>query len=193
MAKNEKLDNTRERLIRTYSNIRRNYEIILYLSSSNNRELNRFVDKNELLSHWRYLTFKDLDIEIVKAISVRMARGKSNYDFDGLLIYILINSELSYVSKKKLYIKMLVLKEAIKTIKSTRDKFYAHIDPEYEIFLGNQSLSDLEKIVFLIQDVMCKVFGNKEMIAILSSIPSSKDYTLHKQFSNPLAPLSDQC
>jgi hypothetical protein len=151
---------------------------MLYLSTRTNSELNHLVNNDELLSHWRYLTFKDLHIEINKAITVVKPKGKLEYEFGGLVMDILNSSTLSDAKKYKLHKKMVLLKDAIKTIKNTRDKFYAHIDADYEKYLGNQNIRDIEKIVFLIQHIMCKVLGNKEMTEILIKIPSSNDYSI---------------
>ena len=174
------MNNTKQRLIRTYVNIRRNYEIILYLTKRKNRAISILVNSDELLSHWCYLTFKDLHIEIDKAISFRKPKNKKETDFvfSGLVMHIFNESNLNENKKAKLYNKILTLKDAIKTIRNTRDKFYAHIDADYESYLGNQSLRDIEKIVFLIQDIMCKIFGNKEVTEILNTIPSSNDYSI---------------
>ena len=174
------MNNTKERLIRTYTNIRRNYEIILYLSKRNNRAISLLVNSDELLSHWRYLTFKDLHIEIDKAISFRKPKNKKNSKpiFCGLEIDCFNNSNLSKKKREKLNNKRLTRKEEITTIRNTRDKFYAHIDADYKIYLGNQSIREIEKIVFLIQDIMCKIFGNKEVTEILQTIPSSNDYLI---------------
>lgn len=150
---------------------------MLYLTKRTNTELSRLVNNDELLSHWRYLTFKDLHIEIIKAITVVKPREKQEYEFGGLIMDTLNNSSLSETNKFKLHKKMVVLKDAIRAIKNTRDKFYAHLDSDYESYLGNQNIKDIEKIVFLIQDIMCKVFGNKEVIEILNTIPSSNDYS----------------
>ncbi len=180
------MDNTKERLIRTYINIRRNYEIILYLTKRNNKAIRLLVNSDELLSHWRYLTYKDLQIELDKALSFRKSK-KGNYVFSGLVIDIFNSSDLSNKKRERLKNKILIFKEAITEVRNTRDKFYAHIDTDFKSYLGNQSIGDIEKIIFLIQDIMCKVFGNKKVTEILETIPSSNDYLIRAVADVPKA------
>lgn len=161
-----------------FTNIRKDWEILMYLSHRNRREIKNYVDDNPLLFHWRYLTFKDIFIEIDKMISHRSKGKDKPKTLQGKIIDTISNSDLSEKNKLELRKRLSKRLETIKQITSVRDKYYAHLDKDFKGYLGGIRMNDLRKLIFVVQGILVRVYGKRDIEEILKEIPSSDDYDL---------------
>lgn len=167
---------TQELLEKCFENARRNLGILTYLFPKHNREFKKAVDGDPLLFHWRYLSLKDFYIETVKMAYYVIPRGKTKKEFRGLLADAIKESTWSKTEKTRQEIKILRLDPKIQSMKLTRDKYYAHLDTDHEWFLKNDvSLPDMQKIIFVIQGIMVKLYGRKFVEDIVKKIPVNYD------------------
>jgi len=126
-----------DRLLKNYYNSRRSWEAWCYLNNIDvqkpNLELRNYCDNNFLLQHVRFLLLKDIHIELYKIIK----KGKNTIDNIFTLLIendsVLANTHLKKIEDHNLL---------IKNITDTRDKFYAHLDKDYNDYLSNAHVND---------------------------------------------------
>lgn len=177
--------NNKELLLESFSNVRKDWEIIMYLSPNRNREIGEYVNGNDLLQHWRYLNFKSLFIELYKIVTISIDRNTKAKTFKGSIIDAIDDSDLNQRDKARQKRKLAKLQDTILEIKNLRDKYYAHLDGNYRNFLGaGVPMEKLRKLVFVIQGVISNLYGNGEMRNLLNEIPSRDDYNLIEQLLN---------
>ena len=71
------------------------------------------------------------------------------------------------------------MKLQIKNICDIRDKFYAHLDKDYNSFLkDNISINDVHNIFFEIESALIKLTSNEKIKSELHLIESRMDFNL---------------
>ena len=70
------------------------------------------------------------------------------------------------------------IESKLKSLTDTRDKFYAHLDKDYESFLGSFPIDDYYEIFELIEASIIALGKEKELHETLKTIPSRDDFEL---------------
>ncbi|MBL0331134.1 MAG: hypothetical protein IPP64_17380 [Bacteroidetes bacterium] len=176
-----------ERLLKNYSNTRRSWESWCYLVSSGDFDfytgrfdyetsVRKIADNNKLLYHLRYLAFKDCHIELYKIVK-NTTNNKDN-------IFILLN--LLKIQRPDLQkeiqecLKMFEdLSAEIKKMTTVRDKFYAHLDPDYKEHLDTKSgMEEYNKTLIAIETAIILLTSRETLQKVLDEIPSRNDFNL---------------
>ncbi|MES2836479.1 MAG: hypothetical protein V4667_03060 [Bacteroidota bacterium] len=167
---------TKESLFITYSNVRRNFEIRNYVSQCGSW-VNKKISEEPILFHWLSLLQKDLFIEINKI--VKITKNGELKGFIGKAI-----DEFNNPDKEKL--KQFFFENEnmlfIQKINNSRNKYYAHLDPDYQDYIKPYYQHDLELLLLEIEKTIIAIYGKKELIVYLSKIPSSKDYNFFEKY-----------
>jgi hypothetical protein len=165
---------TLDRLLKNYFNSRKSWEGWCYLNNihlkTSKPEIREYVDKNELLYYFRYLLMKDLHIELYKIIKDSSRSSKDN-------IFILLKNHNSQQSKKHLS-KLNEFSIEINSITDARDKFYAHLDPDYKDFISSFKLESYYNVFELIEEAIIILGKKNELKEILKEIPSRDEFEL---------------
>lgn len=168
-----------ERLISNYCNARKSWEGWCFLSSFDiqNQDVNfrDFVNKNDFLIHCRYILFKDINIELYKILK------ESNSSKDN--IFKLLRKQ-NQENSNELLKKISELKNEIDIVLNVRDKFYAHLDKDYNSFLLKFDLNNYYKIFELIEKGIIALGGEKKLKEFLNSIPSRNNFSINPDHSN---------
>ncbi len=124
------------RLLKNYSNARQSWEAWCFMINFNCKDRNQerlaYIDTNDLLFHLRYLALKDFHIEIYKVLK----EGK--YDSDSVFTLLRETASKDKTKQKDVELNLIELerhKTTIKELCDIRDKFYAHLDKDYEKYL----------------------------------------------------------
>jgi hypothetical protein len=169
-----------ERLLKNYSNARQSWEAWCFMINFNcdnpNKARLAYIDKNDLLFHLRYLALKDFHIEIYKVLK----QGK--YDTDSIF-KLLKQTAMSDKSKEnKVAYNISELEQNRTTIDELcdiRDKFYAHLDKDYEKYLiTGTKLADILKCFIAIEQSIITITSLEFLQSYLDNIPSRNDLTL---------------
>ena len=127
-----------DRLLKNYLNARKSWESWCFMSGLNNdlelksNLVSKKVDNNPLLFHLRYLAMKDYHIELYKVLK----NSSSNKDNIYILLEKRIKSNPKNLSDLEIVYKKLKDEElVVKDLCDIRDKFYAHLDNNFEKFL----------------------------------------------------------
>ena len=164
---------TTERLLKNYYNARKSWEGWCYLNNihlkKNNSSIREYVDQNELLYHCRYLLLKDLHIELYKIIK----NSKNTKDN----IFKLLNS-IDSKEVIQLIAELNDFKSELDSLTNTRDKFYAHLDEDYEDFLKSFEIENYYKTFEYIESGIMLLGKEKELKEILKTIPSRNEFEL---------------
>ncbi len=145
------MSNSIDRLLKNYINARKSWEMWCFMSGFNKnlkrefREVKLKVDNSPLLYNLRFLAMKDYHIELYKVLK----NSKNNGDNIFLLLQNRIKSNPK--NKAELEIALQELNEENSIITSTcdiRDKFYAHLDKNYEKILLKKAMSLKSKTCF---------------------------------------------
>jgi len=164
---------TTARLLKNYFNARKSWEGWCYLNNlylkQENPKIRKYADENQLLDHCRYLLLKDLNIELYKIVR------KSNSTVDNIFKHL---EKHSTEEADELIDKWNKIKSKLKSLTDTRDKFYAHLDKDYETYLSSFPIDDYYEIFELIEASIIALGKEKELYEILKSIPSRDDFEL---------------
>lgn len=171
-----------DRLIKNYTNARKSWEVWCFMSGidnqlkKDNHEIIKTVNNNTLLFHLRYLALKDLHIELYKVL--KQSRGSS----DNLFLLLAKRIKSNPKNKEELLVAQTNLenmKLQIKSICDIRDKFYAHLDKDYDSFLKNHiSINDIHNIFFEIESAIIKLTSKEKLQSELNLIESRMDFNL---------------
>jgi hypothetical protein len=168
------------RLLKNYSNARQSWEAWCFMINFNckqpSRERLAYIDSNDLLFHLRYLALKDFHIEIYKVLK----EGK--YDTDSVFKF-LRETELNDKTKERdVQLNLSGLESCKTTIKELcdiRDKFYAHLDKDYEKYLiTGTKLLDISKCFMAIEKSIITITSFDILQSYLDKIPSRDDLSL---------------
>jgi hypothetical protein len=164
-----------ERLLKNYRNARKSWEGWCYLNDidlkKDNTSIKNYVDKNELLFHCRYLLLKDLHIELYKIIKDKESTSRDNI----FKLLRNINNEQS----KTLVENLNNFKSELNSITNVRDKFYAHLDENYEDFLESFSIENYYKTFEFIESAIIILGKEKELLESLKTIPSRDEFKIN--------------
>ncbi len=176
------MSNSINRLLENYSNARKSWEAWCFMSGLNNDLNQEFrasklkVDNSSLLSHLRYLAMKDYHIELYKVLKNTL-KNKDN-------IYTLLEKMLRSNPKNKMEVEKALQamnsEEAIITdICDIRDKFYAHLDKDYEKYTSKkQYVLHTCKLFYIIEMGLIALTSEEELKKELAKIDSRYDYIL---------------
>ena len=167
LVRNYKMNKSIDRLIRNYCNARKSWEVWCYLSGLDNefktskKEVQQIVDDNPLFFHLRYLSMKDYYIELYKVIK------ESSFNADNIfnLLQKRIKSNPKNIDEvKKALNGLSEIKETIVGFCNIRDKFYAHLDKDFEKYINKgKSLKETNQLFFAIEKGMCMGCPGKEL------------------------------
>lgn len=169
-----------DRLLKNYSNARRSWETWCFMVNFNLKDpkpdIANYVLNNELLSHLRYLAFKDFHIEMYKIIK----NTKNNEDN---IVFLLEKLKVDDETKREVIEKnLLELKNNSTTIElicKTRDKFYAHLDKNYESYKDIGLSMPMALNCFIAVENSIITLTSREILqTYLDKIPSKDDMHL---------------
>ena len=168
-----KEEETIDRLLKNYFNARKSWEGWCFLNNldleTNKPEIRKYADENELLDYVRYLLSKDLHIELYKIIR------DSESSFDNIFKLLRTNNtpeaDLHLTKLKDFEIEL-------KSLTDPRDKFYAHLDPDYKKFLKRFKVDIYCSVFELIEQAIIILGKENELLALLKTIQSRNDFEL---------------
>lgn len=176
-----------ERLLKNYLNTRKSWESWCYLVSSGDlnfhtgqydyeTSIRKKVDNNVLLNYLRYLAFKDFHIEVYKIIK-NSSNTKDNI-FSLLKMYLIKRPDLE--SEIQSCLKSFEnLQSEIKKMTDVRDKFYAHLDPNYKEYIETKSgLVEYNKTLIAIETAIIMLTSKESFQKVLDEIPSRNEFNL---------------
>jgi hypothetical protein len=132
------------------------------------RETKSKVDKDPLLFHLRFLAMKDYHIELYKILK-NTSRNKDN-------IFRLLEREMRMNPKAggvvKLVLEHLInSNSAITVVCDVRDKFYAHLDKDFEKYIRKKSYAkDIQSLFELIEKSIVVLTSSEKLAEIKSGI-----------------------
>ncbi|MBR9847654.1 MAG: hypothetical protein GYB35_16840 [Algicola sp.] len=133
-------------------------------------EIRKAVDRNELLEYSRYILLKDLHIELYKIIKDKERTCRDN-------IFLLLRKQNNDKAIEHLG-KLNSMRTEINDLNNTRDKFYAHLDPDYSNFLKGFKVNDYYKLFELIEKGIIILGLKAELMSSLESLTSRNDFKL---------------
>jgi hypothetical protein len=171
-----------DRLIKNYLNARKSFEAWCFMSGLDNhlnlinQEIREKVDKNPLLFHLRFLAMKDFSIELYKILKNSQRNEDNIYD----LLEKRIKSNPKNLSELEIVHKKLRDEEVvIKDLCDIRDKFYAHLDKNFEKYLSTRSnIVDIQNLFSIIEEIIILLTSYEELMLNLKAIESREDYFL---------------
>lgn len=166
-------DKSKERLLKNYYNARKSFEAFCYLSNLDLKkakpEVKKYVNDNELLSYLRYLTLKDMYIELYKIIK------DSETSTDNIFKLLKnLNTKDSYYHLEKLS----EYKELIKSMTTFREKFYAHLDKNYQSLKTKIPVKNNYHVFMLIEEAIIILGYEDDLKEILKTIPSRDEFEI---------------
>lgn len=172
-----------DRLLKNYLNARKSFEAWCFMSGLDNhlnlinREVSEKVDKNPLLFHLRFLAMKDFNIELYKVLK----NSPKNKDNIYNLLEKRIKSNPKNLSELEIVHKKLRDEEfVIKNLCDIRDKFYAHLDKNFEKYLSTRSnIVDIQNLFSIIEKAIIVLYSKEELKTKLSSLHSRNDFKLY--------------
>jgi hypothetical protein len=169
-----------DRLLKNYSNARKSWEAWCFMSGLNNNVKQEFratklqVDNSPLLSHLRYLALKDYHIELYKVLK-NSPNNKDN-------IYTLLEKRFRSNPKNKTEVeKALQVLNAemaiVNDLCDIRDKFYAHLDKDYETYTSKKSyVVDTSNLFHIVEMGIIALTSEEQLKKELAKIDSRNDY-----------------
>jgi hypothetical protein len=169
-----------ERLLKNYSNARQSWETWCFMINFNcdkhDRARLEYIDKNDLLFHLRYLALKDFHIEMYKVLK----QGK--YDSDSVFKLLKESKENDKTKENAVNSNLFELEQNRVTIDELcdiRDKFYAHLDKDYQKYLITEmKLNDILNCFIAIEKSIITITSLEHLQSYLDKIPSRNDLTL---------------
>lgn len=168
-----------ERLLKNYSNARRSWECWCFLVNFNldppRFDVRLAVDKNPLLFHLRYLSLKDFYIESYKILK----DSKNNSDNIFTLLRQLKENEPKKLQKAESLIEELSKNHSvIDRVCQLRDKYYAHLDKDYENITSSVSIPDILQCFIAIENAIIELSSREILNEYLEKIPSRNELSL---------------
>ena len=168
------------RLLKNYSNARQSWEVWCFMVNYNCKERNQerltYIDTNELLSQLRYLALKDFHIEIYKVLK------ESKFDSDSVYKLLRETAEKDNSKQNDVELSLAELESCKATIKELcdiRDKFYAHLDKDFEKYLITETkLTDILKCFMAVEKSIITITSTAVLQSYLNEIPSRDDLNL---------------
>ena len=168
------------RLLKNYSNARQSWEAWCFMINFNCKERSqeriKYIDSNELLFHFRYLALKDFHIEIYKVL--KESKFASHNIFK-LLRETAINDKSRQNNVELNLAELESCKTTINDLCDIRDKFYAHLDKDFEKFLiTSTKLADILKCFIAVEKSIITITSLDILQSYLDKIPSRDDLNL---------------
>lgn len=165
---------SQERLLINYYNARKTWEAWCFMNNihlePSQPKIRKIVDQTELLEYTRYILLKDLHIELYKILKDKDRTCKDN-------IFLLLRKQGSSIAINHLK-KLGEMKIQIDDLNNARDKFYAHLDPDYSDFLKGFKVNDYYKIFELIEEAITILGLKTELMASLDRLTSRNEFKL---------------
>ncbi len=167
------------RLVFNYLNARKSWESLCYMVDLNLKEpkpeVREFVDKNELLIHLRYLAYKDFFIELYKIL-----KDRDNNSDNVFKLLRLVHDGNEYKEKaQNLLIELNSNIDIINKITNIRDKYYAHLDKDYEKYLNEKTLiENFYNCFILIEKAILILTLENYLLQKLEELPSRDEFKL---------------
>lgn len=138
-------------------------------------EVLAYADKNELLYHLRYLSLKDFHVEMYKILK-DTSNNKDN--IFGLLRNLQAdNSKCDEANQLLSDLNAHAI--AIKGVNDARDKYYAHLDSDYEKYIiRGIPIADLYKCFELVERAIIILSSIEYLKSFLEKIPSRDEFEL---------------
>lgn len=171
-----------DRLLKNYLNARKSWEAWCFMSGLNNdlelkgNSVRNKIDNNPLLFHLRFLAMKDYHIELYKVLK----NSQSNKDNIYTLLERRIKSNPKNLSDLEIVYKKLKDEElVVKDLCDIRDKFYAHLDKNFEKYLTQKNkLENTQYLFSIIEEIIILLTSYEELILNLNEIESRDDLFL---------------
>jgi len=174
------MDSKIDRLLKNYSNARKSWEVWCFMSGLNkelkqeHRASKLKVDKSPLYSHLRFLAMKDYHIELYKVLK----NTQNNKDNVNTLLERRVRSN----PKNKLEVEKALqdLNSEITTVNNhceIRDKYFAHLDKNYENFTSKKSyVSETHNLFHIIEMGIIALTSEEQLKKELAKIESREEY-----------------
>ncbi len=172
---------TTDRLVKNYLGARKSWESWCFLDNFNldipNPDIRIKVDNNPLLFHVRYLSIKDFYVEMYKVVR------ETKKDRDDIFYHLSARLNRPDTNQKSINEAIDLLnsqRQAIDEICKVRDKYYAHLDMDYQIVLNSPNFPT-KNFLSLFQSVekgIMLLTGKKYLVDALSMIYSRNDFKL---------------
>ncbi len=169
-----------KRLLKNYSNARRSWEVWCYMLNIEVEtvrfDIARYIKNDNFLSHFLYLSMKDFYIEMYKIIK----ESKHNEDNVFHLLNTLIKTNPEKSEQAKLNLNELKkIEPIIKTMCDIRDKYYAHLDKDYENYIYRGfKIGDDKKCFYAIEQALITLSSKEMLQSYLDAIPSRNEFRL---------------
>jgi len=163
----------KERLLKNYFHARKTWEAWCFLNNidlePSQSEIRYIANDNELLFYVRFILLKDLHIELYKILKDKrssidniffLLRKSNNKKAEGLLQKLQRNKKL------------------VDDINNARDKFYAHLDENFEEYKNNLPIESLYVLFELIEEAIMILGLENDLNSLLKTIPSRNDFLL---------------
>ncbi|MCU0361479.1 MAG: hypothetical protein MUF75_12345 [Bacteroidia bacterium] len=168
-----------DRLIFNYTHARRSWEswcyMVNYKVKVENHEITNYINNDNLLVHFRYLALKDFHIEITKIIK------ESNNYCDNIFKLLKELTKDDNPKKDEAFKNLDELnkcEETIKAIIGARDKYFAHLDPDYKEYLKNVPLMDFNHCFVAIENGIMTLTSKEILLSRLDKIPSRDEFQI---------------
>ena len=174
-----------DRLVINYTNARKSWESWCFLNNlhlkNSKPEIIYYVLNNKLLSHLRFLSLKDFQIELYKILK----DSKNNKDNIYRLLKEIPEGDSRKSSADKNLLDLANHKKFIMEIIDIRDKFYAHLDKDFKLYIGKEKLvSDLYRCFELIEESIITLTSLEYLMNCLAGITSRDDFELNINVNN---------
>jgi hypothetical protein len=166
-------DKSKERLLKNYYNARKSFEAYCFLGNidltNSNQKLRKYVDENDLLFYLRYLTLKDVHVELYKIIKY----SKTSIDnIFKLLRNLNTNDSIAHLKKLNEHHKQ------VESITTFREKFYAHLDEDYLSLETKYPLKDIYTVFSLVEEAIIILGYEDDLNELLKTIPSRDEFEI---------------
>ncbi|MDP2386829.1 MAG: hypothetical protein Q8M29_10690 [Bacteroidota bacterium] len=174
------MDNTIDRLTYSYSNARKSWETWCFLVNldlkTTNDKILKYVENNELLQHFRFLSFKDFHIELYKILK----DSRNNQDNIFRLLRDIPNTDERKNNTDKRLAELTEHLEFINKLLDTRDKYYAHLDKDYEKHIKEgRTVNDIYYLFQCVEQAIIALTSLEYLTSHLDKIPSRDEFTLN--------------
>ena len=168
-----------DRLIFNYAHARRSWECWCFMVDHQTKvqrhEINDYIDNNDLLFHLRYLALKDFHIEFTKIIKESKNNGDNIFKFLKALIS---HENVNKNDAIKCLEQLNSCDEIMKVIIGARDKYFAHLDPDFNSYLKTFSIMDINKCFVAIENSIMTITSREALLSQLDKIPSRDELKL---------------
>jgi hypothetical protein len=166
------MDESIHRLIKNYSTARTSWETWCFLNDLDMKKSSKVIRElcgnNKLFYHFRYLSLKDVHIELYKILKENSS-SKDN-------IFKLLKND--YRGHSELFEEFKKLDYEIKAINNARDKIYAHLDPDFNEYMESFKVNDFYRAFDLIEKSIIALGYETQLLEALKLIPSRDEFEL---------------